>query len=901
MNRTDPDPRGDMFDEKKVSHGSWLGVLALSLLLLPDAAAQTQGGVTGAIVDETGAPLRSAAVSVVGSPRSALTDADGRYTLAVDPGRYILRVRLIGYRPGTAEVTVGSGETARRDFTLERDALHLDELVVTATRAERAQKEAALSMSVIPAADLMRIAHTSTAEVLRTIPGIHAEEGGGEVAANVFVRGLPSGGQYRYQTLQEDGMPLRSLPGGEFSAEDVFFREDLNIETLEVAKGGSSTLFGINAPGGIINYRSKTGGDVLRSTLRFMGGERDLYRFDYNTNGPLGKRGFFNVGGFYRYDKGPRVSGLPTEGLQFKANVTVLLEGSGYVRLHAKYLDDRVQFLLPIPYDNRTSQPAIDPRGTLNSAEAADFTIPTPNGTFQSRMDRGVLTKGPTLMLEYYSDAGGGWTLHNKTRLMDVQHEVNIFIPLIAATADSFARRYMTDPATDRAVYSLTNHPGAPFEAPAVAPQGTWARSRPTRDLADQLVVQKRLVAGSTEHRFSVGAYLARTEVTEGIINTTGLFELADRPRLVDLAIAHASGDTTRVTRNGILEVANNYRNAQMTSNNGTIFVGDEMKIGDRLRVDAGVRYERQSAVVRVEKVARYNLGPSRAEQNVAWGAGSFTRRALTFDGIGGSLGVNYAVSDVLNVYGVTSRAYGFPTLGTFAGNVALDSQGNFVQPEPKDNETFWQIEGGLKLSGAAFSGTLAGYWVEIRNRLQGELKVIDGQTVTISSAVGKSRTYGLEAAAVYVLPMLPGGRLQSSVTVQDPRTTDYRIGPLDLSGNRVVRQPDIMFTNSLSYERQGFDLMASWSYLGPRFADDANLVRLQSFGLVSGAVGYSAPLGANRSIRIGVNVYNLFDDHGLTEGDPRLAAGVDPQQFPYANARPVLPRRVKVDLMYSF
>ena len=258
-------------------------------------------------------------------------------------------------------------------------------------------------------------------------------------------------------------------------------------------------------------------------------------------------------------------------------------------------------------------------------------------------------------------------------------------------------------------------------------------------------------------------------------------------------------------------------------------------------------------------------------------------------------------MSDALNVYGVASRGYGFPTLGTFAGNVALDSQGNFVQPEPKENEAFRQLEGGLKLSAAGFSATLAGYWVQIRNRLQSDLKVIDGRDVIVTNAVGRSRTYGLEATAAYVPRAVPGARLQSSVTLQDPRTTEYRVGTQDYSGNQVLRQPEVMLNHSLFYDRAGLDCMVNWSHIGPRFADDANLFEMQGFDLISTEAGYTAPLGANRSLRIGVNVYNLFDDHGLTEGDPRLAPGVDPRRFPYLNARPVLPRRVKLDLTYNF
>ncbi|RMF58686.1 MAG: hypothetical protein D6743_17375, partial [Calditrichaeota bacterium] len=265
---------------------------------------QEGGTLTGRVTEaETGDPLAFSQVVIVGSTYGDVADAEGRYEIKnVPPGTYEVEASFIGYRKEKATVSVGAGATVTQDFALVTDVLGLETVVTTATRVGRTQKEATTSMAVISAKRIERMQPQSVAEVLRTVPGIYAEEGGGEVAVNSFVRGLPAPGQFRYQTLQENGIPVRSLPGGFISAEDVFFRQDLNIRTLEVAKGGASTLFGINAPGGIINYLDKTGGSVMQSTLRFTAGEKDYYRTDFNTNGPLGDRYYFNIGGFYRFD-----------------------------------------------------------------------------------------------------------------------------------------------------------------------------------------------------------------------------------------------------------------------------------------------------------------------------------------------------------------------------------------------------------------------------------------------------------------------------------------------------------------------------------------------------------------------------------------------------------------------
>ena len=704
----------------------------LALMMVASGASLAQKGkIEGKVSDQNGEPIPYANVLMVGTNWGAASNASGEFVILNAPaGTYTLQVRVIGYRTQSAEVTITEGQTVRQDFTLATDILQMDEVVSTATRMGRPQRETTVSMSVVTETMIRGLQPSSTADVLARIPGVSAEGGGGEVASNVFVRGVPAGGQFRYQTLQVDGMPLRSIgDDGGMSAQDVYFRQDLNVQSLEVVKGGSSSLYGFSAPGGIINYISKTGGEAWSSALKGTVGDKSLFRYDFNTNGPLGEDWRFNLGGFYRYDEGPRVSGFPTQGLQMRGNITRLLN-SGYLRLYLTYLDDRVQFFLPIAHHSANREIAIVSDGTHNSAEAGNFSLVTPEGRFQSRMGNGVLTKGTSVIFEYLNNFGEGWSLQNKTRWMDVNHEFEIFIPEVAAFSDAYAQRFMSNPATDQALYTFASTALA-FTGQAVHPQGTWTRIRPTEDLGNQFMLQKLLKAGSAEHQLSVGAYLSRTEYGDRIIFTRALFELADQPRLLNLAIRNANGRSSSVTTNGVLEMANNYRNSRLTSNNIAVFGGDEIKLSERFRIDAGIRYERQSGTVLAERITRFDLrspaDSSQALRSVAWGAGAFARRNVQFDDWAASLGANYQMSSSLNLYGVASRSYVFPGLTTFAGNVAVDSQGNFVQPEPEKNETFLQAEGGLKLSASRLAGTLALFWSQILDRLQANLKIWRG------------------------------------------------------------------------------------------------------------------------------------------------------------------------------
>ena len=181
-----------------------------------------------------------------------------------------------------------------------------------------------------------------------------------------------------------------------FMNADNLFRFDENIERLEVVRGGASALFGSNTPGAMVNLINKTGGDAFDGTMRATGATEGLARFDLNANGPLGDDWRFNVGGFYRYDHGVRDPGFPgIRGGQVKGSVTRLLS-NGYVRLSAKVIDDRNQFILDLPFVN----PA-DPHyvsgfgnyGSLNSAEGLDLRVPTPTGDLNLPLDNGLRTR----------------------------------------------------------------------------------------------------------------------------------------------------------------------------------------------------------------------------------------------------------------------------------------------------------------------------------------------------------------------------------------------------------------------------------------------------------------------------------------------------------------------------
>ncbi|WP_420447449.1 carboxypeptidase regulatory-like domain-containing protein [Candidatus Palauibacter sp.] len=97
------------------------------------------GRLIGRVVDrETGRPVATAAVSVLGRPTEAASDRQGLFRLTGVPvGQHELRVRRLGYAPLLHTVDVTTGHTTELEIGLVREPVELEPLVVSTTRSRR--------------------------------------------------------------------------------------------------------------------------------------------------------------------------------------------------------------------------------------------------------------------------------------------------------------------------------------------------------------------------------------------------------------------------------------------------------------------------------------------------------------------------------------------------------------------------------------------------------------------------------------------------------------------------------------------------------------------------------------------------------------------------------------------
>src|SRR5712692_7301361 len=115
------------------------GLLVLVALCgLGTQAIAQQATIGGRVTDQrTGQPIAGATVSIPAINVSTRTDQSGHYQLSAAPGTVNLRVVFIGYGAQTRAVTLAAGGTQTADFPLAPAALQLQEIVITATGAQR--------------------------------------------------------------------------------------------------------------------------------------------------------------------------------------------------------------------------------------------------------------------------------------------------------------------------------------------------------------------------------------------------------------------------------------------------------------------------------------------------------------------------------------------------------------------------------------------------------------------------------------------------------------------------------------------------------------------------------------------------------------------------------------------
>ena len=307
--------------------------LVVAALLIGSAAISAQtptASITGRVIGENGQPVTGAQVRLVNTTLGTLTADNGRYALGNLPvGQYRIRAQMLGNRPIEREVTLVAGQTLTEDFTLRKQVLELDAVVVTGTAGAARQREVGNAVSQIDMTKVQEPPQNVGQLLQGRAPGmtVMSSSAGSGSGSMIRLRGNVSVAMSNQPLIYVDGVRLRSdgyaknvpptgsnLRGGNDIASPLNDINPNDIERIEIIKGAAAaTLYGTEAAAGVIQVFTKSGhAGKPQWSMQLDGGFAHALKFGPDPEtAPLGD----SIPQVYRDSFPARFAGLPTRGV----------------------------------------------------------------------------------------------------------------------------------------------------------------------------------------------------------------------------------------------------------------------------------------------------------------------------------------------------------------------------------------------------------------------------------------------------------------------------------------------------------------------------------------------------------------------------------------------------------
>jgi outer membrane receptor protein involved in Fe transport len=784
--------------------------------------------------------------------------------------------------PVAAQTTAPAADAAQA--VESKGPLDLDEIVVTASPRASTKFKSSVSVSTLNEAQVAQSAPRSAAEILRNIPGIRSESSGGEGNANIAVRGLPvASGGGKFVQLQEDGLPILEFGDIAFGNTDIFLRADSNIARIEAIRGGSASTLVSNAPGGVINFISKTGKEGGGSFAISRGLDYNTTRGDFEYGATVSDGLYFHVGGFYRQGSGPRGCGFTCEqGGQIKANVTKEFD-KGFVRLYFKYLNDRTPGFLPQPVllTGTNANPKI---GKIANFSVNKDSIHSPNfltnlgldgsnNVRRSDIGDGVHPVVKQFGAEFNFEVADGITLNNKFKIADTSGGFNSPFPasvgaaqgqadsvasLLLGTAQTGATlRYATGPNAGQAITSPSTLNGNGLVQSIVLFD---TKINDLGNFANDLKLSGSFESGGGKINVTGGYYKAGQK-----IDTTWLWTgfLADVTGKNTSLLDVVSSTGTLLTQNGVVGYGATFfgnccrRNYNAKYDIDALYgtVGFET---DQFNIDASLRYDTLKASGNVT-----GDGPVRSIDVNGNGTISLPETFTTILPLGNpqpvnysvnytsySLGANYQFSDSVAAFARYSRGgranadrllFG-PNILAGGGLRAKNPAVDFVN----------QAEIGVKFRNSGFNLFATGFYAKTEE-----------QNFEATTQRFIDRTYDAKGIELETGYRYDNFNLSGGITWTEAKIKADRLNP-GVVGKKPRRQADFVFQGTASYNTDVFNVGINVIGTTSSYAQDDNVLKLPGYTQVNAFAGFNVL----ENLELSINGNNLLNTIGLTESE---------------------------------
>lgn len=920
--------------------------------------------ITGKVVNDNDLPVENAII-LLNESQASFTDAEGKFSfLNLEPGNYVLTTNLIGFESRTDSVVL-KNQDLTLDLVLAADPLELQSIVVTGTYQADKKMNTAVAISSLSNTAINKRGAYGTADLLKSIPGTFVDASAGEVYTRIYNRGLSTSVEddlgWYYMSLQEEGLPV-SLVQYSFFSPDLFYRTDLTTSRLEAIRGGSAAITSNNAPGGIFNFISKIGTPISSNEIEvasaLQGDNNMLYRLDGNFGGALSKKGlFYNVGGFYRYDEGPRNTDYPwSKGGQLKANISKRF-GSGHLKFYAKYLNDHTNRYIGLAAENwNDPKPAFgqDFNNTALMLPEVVGEIPDtrrtsePNSTRTYDSSNGIHTKDFTIGFDLANRFSSGWIFENKLKYSnksaDWQSTIssqrlgleNFLSYFLSGDGFPFGQVVFHDAQTNEELARVNNFgalgplsgepPSFEYLTDGTLPNDAILGTAPWQKLdeATDLMYKLNLKKEWNQHFFNIGLFAGQSSVKSFTQGSFAYATYENEPRMLRVTLENPGSSVVNLSdQNGLASYGGLfYNNANADVAQVQLSFADDIKVNDRLNIDAGISWEYINHTgLKDRSGSQTQEGGLDGDLTTAYDQLTILPELMQdsfdfdYNYFNFSLGANYKINSSTAGFARFTRSNKAPELNYYFSNFAnipIDQKGKVQE--------ITQAELGVKVQKKAFNLFATAFWSQLDNVSFIEF-VFDqdgtGGLFFTPEQLNKTTSFGLELEAA-VQPV-NNFELRMIATLQDASATSFTIYDaggtfdrtddriLDYSGNDLPHQPKLTLEVIPSYRFSKFEIFGAWRYVGSREANVANAFQLPGFSTFR--AGISANLMRNLSVQlVGTNLSNstgLMYSFGPNEfgsssnaATPEYVANNPDQTF---IVMPILTRRILLKVKYGF
>lgn len=837
-------------------------VLMLMLFFLPAKVfSQENSVISGRIFDKSGQTIPGVNVNLQGTDKNVSTDANGAYNFSDLPaGTYTITASSIGFQTLQKKIYLKEDEKLTQDLFLETESQSLKEVVVTGSSNPKSKLESSIAITTMGAKTITDRAPMSTADLLQAIPGFVAESSGGEVGNNLFARGIPSAGAYEYVQIQEDGLPIFEDGALQFANIDNFYRLDGTLKNMEAVRGGSASIYASGAPGGIINFISKTGQNDTKGALTLSTSDYGLMKADFNLGGAIKEdKLFFNIGGFYRQDNGVRDPGYTAnKGGQFKMNLTYKFD-EGFARIYYKKLNDRNIFYQVTPFvkegNSVKEYEGFDANyGTFASKELSHLRVPQiGGGYFEANLEDGVHPIVDAIGTEF------NYKITSKVKVKNAFRHTTIDQDYNAIYAPSWMGGIQTQ---SQYVAAQTDHPLTDTDAEFTYVNGGEKLDAGTKlKRADFWFIKKKMNNFVNNLSFSfdldpvklnVGYYYSNWSSKQYWNWNSYLITASDKAKLVNLKDISTG---MNYTYNGVSQITWLERDAQTSGKVNAFFADADIKASDDLNFNVGFRYD-------TDKYSGYRdnanffstdlgvLTDSYADDKVTTIDGNpYTYWTYDVNELSYSVAANYKLNENMATYARVSHGFRAPIEESF-----YDNASDLSKLEPTKIN---QYELGYKGSLGNFNVFASGFLMNLNN--------IAYQDIGVGGASeGKFADVQNVGVEIEIAANMDRFHLAFSGTFQSPKYRNYEGSQADLNGNIARRIPKMYFTVRPDYNfTKQLNGYAKFSYFGKKYQDIENKFELPAFNVIDLGLSYKI-----KNLRFGVDATNVLNTIGLTEGD---------------------------------